>query len=805
MRVQILPASPSMAQFLISPDAEKRPQLLRLASLSCGAVRVTRTQRDAFLPDSGPTVICRDPGPFRVTETENAFEIDCGIILAQVSKDTGAITFLDRKGSVLLRENAKRTCQMEEKPVMVNRFPQDAEIRYPQSIDGVRASAGNYETYEDRKAYACRLNLDFDSDEGLYGLGSHEEGYGNLRGKSRDLYQHNMKAVVPVLVSTKGWGLLFDLGCFMTFHDDAYGSYLWADCADEMDYYFMAGGYAAVCRQYRSLTGSAPLLPRYAFGYIQSKERYKDAEELLSVAKEYRKRQVPLDLIVQDWQTWPEGQWGYKVFDRQRYPDPQALTDTLHAMGVKIMISVWPSMRGDENENRKEMLENGCMLGDRAVYNAFDPKARRIYWRQAREGLFRYGIDAWWCDCTEPFEPDWQGEMKPEPFERVRLNTEEAKKYLDPAKISLYSLHHSMGIYEGQRADAPDKRVLNLTRSSWAGQHRYAAVTWSGDVSSTWETLRRQVPEGLNFMAAGEGWWSTDAGGFFPCGLGGPWVGAGDFPEGVNDPGYRELYVRWLQFSVFLPIMRSHGMSTPREIWQFGEKGEKWYDAIEKAIRLRMRLLPHLYSLAAQYSREGIPMTRVPALMFPEDKALRHIDDEMLLGDSLLVKPVARPMEYLPGAQKIEAPDDTETVYLPAGYDWFAWETGDRYAGGQTVQIPAPLDTVPVFLRSGAILLTYPVQQYTDEIPTPILTVTVYPGADGTFTWYDDPGDGNDPAACALVTFTWNDQAGELTVSAREGGWPGMEEKREMRIRLLNQEEQVIVYTGEALRLKLKE
>ncbi|MBR3740265.1 MAG: DUF5110 domain-containing protein [Clostridia bacterium] len=796
MTTQIPSSGPSMTQFVISTDAGKQT-LLRVASLSCGAVRVTRTQRESFLPDPSMAVIHRDPGTCTVTETENGFLADCGGAKVQISKDTGALTFLDQENRMLLRENTKRPCQMAEKPVMVNRFRQDA--------DDTGASSEDYETVQDRMAYACRLSFDFDPDEGLYGLGSHEEGYGNLRGKSRDLYQHNMKAVVPVLVSTKGWGLLFDMGCFMTFHDDAYGSYLWADCADEMDYYFMAGGYAAVCRQYRCLTGAAPLLPRYAFGYIQSKERYKDAEELLSVAKEYRRRQVPLDLIVQDWQTWPEGQWGYKVFDRQRYPDPQALTDALHEMGVKMMISVWPSMHGDENENRKEMLENGCMLGNRAVYNAFDPKARLIYWKQAQEGLFRYGIDAWWCDCTEPFEPDWQGEMKPEPFERVHLNTEEAKKYLDPAKISLYSLHHSMGIFEGQRSAAPGKRVLNLTRSSWAGQHRYATVTWSGDVSSTWETLRRQVPEGLNFMATGEGWWSTDAGGFFPCGLGGPWVGAGDFPEGVNDPGYRELYVRWLQFSVFLPIMRSHGMSTPREIWQFGEKGGKWYDAIEKIIHLRMRLLPHLYSLAAQYSREGLPMTRVPALAFPDDPILRTINDEMLLGDSLLIKPVTHPMEYLPNAQKIEQPDDTETVYLPAGCDWYAWETGEKYMGGQTVQIHAPLDQIPVFLRSGAILLTYPVQQYTGEIPSPPLTVTVYPGADGSFTWYDDPGDGNDPDACALVDFVWHDTAGELTVSARQGRFPGMAETQEIHIRLLNREEQVVVYTGDALCLNLKQ
>ena len=466
-----------------------------------------------FVPDAGDVVISREPGTCFVSETDDAYHADCGSTTLKIDKNTGSITYLSKAGEVLLREDEKRPCVMQEKPVMVNHFRKDAQIRYTQSIDGVRASSEDYETVESRKAYACKLSLVFDPEEGLYGLGSHEEGYGNLRGKSRDLYQHNMKAVVPMLLSTKGWGLLLDLGCLMTFHDDAEGTYLWADCADEMDYYFLPGDAREVYRQYAALTGAAPLLPRYAFGFVQSRERYCSAAELIDTVQEYRRRRVPLDVIVQDWQTWPEGQWGWKHFDGTRYPDPAAMTETLHKMGAKLMLSIWPSMQGERNEDRREMLENDCMLGNRVIYNAFDSRARELYWRQARDGLFRYGVDAWWCDCSEPFEGDWHGAIRPEPFERVRLNTEEARKYLDPAKISLYSLYHSMGIYQGQRRETEEKRVLNLTRSSWAGQHRYATVTWSGDVSSTWEVLRRQLPEGLNFMAAGEGWWSTDAGG----------------------------------------------------------------------------------------------------------------------------------------------------------------------------------------------------------------------------------------------------------------------------------------------------
>ncbi|NLD82818.1 MAG: DUF5110 domain-containing protein, partial [Clostridiales bacterium] len=366
-------------------------------------------------------------------------------------------------------------------------------------------------------------------------------------------------------------------------------------------------------------------------------------------------------------------------------------------------------------------------------------------------------------------------------------------------------LYHSRGIYEGQRKATDAKRVLNLTRSSYAGQHRYATVTWSGDVASSWEVLRRQVPEGMNFMAAGEGWWTTDAGGFFPMDFGGAWFGTGEFNGGVSDPGYRELFVRWLQFGAFLPMMRAHGSGTPREIWQFGEKGEKWYDAIEKAIRLRSRLLPSLYSLAAEYASRGVPMVLFPALVFPQDAALLQVDDEMMLGGQLLVKPVTRPHEYLPEGKPIQPVDDTESVYLPAGAAWYAWEQGEALPGGQTIHVSAPLDTVPLFVKAGSVVLTGPVQQYADELPDAPLTVTVYPGADGAFTWYDDAGDGYgcERGEWARVRFTWQDDRRTLSVSAREGGFPGMQKERKLLIRLAGGAEKEVLYTGDELQIPL--
>ena len=268
----------------------------------------------------------------------------------------------------------------------------------------------------------------------------------------RLLYQHNLKAVVPVLVSTAGWGILFDMGCGMAFHDDEEGSFMEIDCADSLDWYFVYGNgtYESLMEKMRGLTGLAPMLPRYALGFIQSKERYVNAQELEDTVAEYRRRKIPLDVIVQDWQTWPEGQWGLKQYDRSRFPE--GFADRLHAMNARVMLSIWPHMQGDRNSNKDEMIREGCMLGNRSTYDAFSPKGRAIYGRQIREGLMTEKIDAWWCDCTEPFEADWQGSERLPDEERMRVNTGEARKYLDPASISLYSLLHSRGIWEEMRS-----------------------------------------------------------------------------------------------------------------------------------------------------------------------------------------------------------------------------------------------------------------------------------------------------------------------------------------------------------------
>ncbi|MBE2212664.1 MAG: DUF4968 domain-containing protein [Opitutaceae bacterium] len=800
---------------------------LRISFPAPAIARITCTEDKPFLERPSLIVVPQPPpAPFTLHGDAGAVSISTGQLTLVVDRATGAIRYLDPDGRTLLAEPARGGTWLTPKKVFRNVFRAGAGTATGQSIDGARASAEVAERVFDRDAFEAKVEFEFAPDEALYGLGSHEEGYGNLRGRSRELYQQNMKAVVPCLVSTRGYALLFDCHSLMTFHDDALGSYWWADVVDELDFYVVRGAtFDEVTRGLHQLTGRAPLPPKWFFGYAQSKERYVNAAELLDVVREHRRRAIPLDLVVLDWKSWPDGAgWGQKSLDPVRFPDPSALTRELHALGARLMVSIWPIMTGG-CPDQQELLARGLMLGNQSTYDAFRAEARAVYWEQARRGLLAHGVDAWWCDCTEPFEADWQGAVKPEPHARLALNTEASKRYLDPGYINSYSLLHSQGIYEGQRAAAPDKRVVNLTRSSYAGQHRYGTTTWNGDVCATWETLRRSIPEGVNFCVTGEPYWTVDIGGFFINHDRSFWFWRGDYAEGCRgltdmnalepdprdtgcrDLGFHELYVRWLQYATFLPMMRSHGTDAAREAWRFGEPGNLFYDAIVAAIRLRTRLVPYLYSLAAAVTFRGEMMLRAPALEFPRDTALHAVDDQFLLGPALLVCPVTQPMHYERGSRPLEGVAKTREVRLPDGVGWYDFWTERMHEGVRALAAEAPLERMPLFVRAGSILPLTEVAPHVDARSAAPWEIRVYRGADGAFILYEDAGDGYgyERGERAFVRLAWDEARGELTISARDGDFPGLVRARDCTLVFISPRgrlDRTVRYAGDEIRVR---
>jgi alpha-D-xyloside xylohydrolase len=760
--------------------------LIDLTAYSADIIRIRYTLEPVFSPKKSLMVIAEAQNPVEVSiqETAEALFFSTSKLSIQINRDTLAFTYRDSHGQILTREPERGGKTLI--PVDVIKFIPNTEngIMTDVGADGLTTSARAFTEIVDRKAYHTKLEFEWEDGEALYGLGSHEEGMFNLRGQHQYLYQQNMKSVVPVLVSTRGYGIILDSYSLMTFHDDAFGSYLWSDVDDELDYYFLYGPeFDQIVHEIRSLTGHSPMLPKWAFGYVQSKERYATQDELLSIVREYRRRELPLDCIVLDWKSWTGDLWGQKTLDPDRFPNPSQMTADLHALNARLMVSIWPIMRPG-GDNWQEMKDQGHLLGNQATYNAFSAEARACYWKQADQGLFSHGVDAWWCDCTEPFEADWKGANKPEPEERLRINTEESKRYLDSEFINAYSLLHSQGIYEGQRRVTREKRVINLTRSAYLGQQRYATITWSGDTAASWETLRRQIADGLNFCATGMPYWTMDIGAFFVKHKPELWFWSGNYDGGVDDLGYRELFVRGFQYGAFLPMFRAHGTDTPREIWRFGDPGDPFFDALVNALRLRYRLLPYIYSLAGWTTQHDYTMLRALPFDFRYDPVTYDIRDQYLFGPALMVNPITHSMLYDAGSQPLQGIPQTRPVYLPAGTDWYDFWTGHTYAGGQTIQADAPISRLPLFVRAGSILPMGPVRQHVNDLSEAPIELHVYPGQDGSFELYEDEGDqyNYENGVFSTIDIQWQDAARQLILGPRKGQYAGMPDQRTFEI-----------------------
>ncbi|WP_288280455.1 TIM-barrel domain-containing protein [uncultured Prevotella sp.] len=678
----------------------------------------------------------------------------------------------------------------------------------------------------------ARQTFTLDKDEAIYGLGTIQNGKMNRRGEKKRMEQSNLEDFQNVLQSIKGYGIYWENYSPTLFEDNASGMTFDAEVGDGVDYYFMYGKNAdGVIAQMRYLSGDVPMFPMWTYGFWQSKERYKSAAETEGIVDQYRALNVPLDGIIQDWQYWGSNYlWNAMDFLAEDFSNGKQMIQNVHRKHAHFMISIWASF-GPMTQQFRELNEKGLLMPFETwpqsgishiwppvmkypsgvkVYDAFHPEARAIYWKYLKT-LYDYGTDAWWMDSTDP---DFFNPKESDYAHKVYGGTWRSQR-------NAFPLETVRGIYQSQRKDYGQKRVFIMTRSSYAGQQHYGSNMWSGDVNSSWDMLRKQVPAGLSYSLTGNPNFNTDIGGFF-CGSYNT-KGSGSAPR---NPQFQELYVRWMQYGLFCPVFRSHGADAPREIWQFGKKGEPVYDAIEKQIRLRYRLIPYLYSTAWQVTSNNDSYMRPLFSDFAADKKVWNITDEFLFGRSILAAPIVKAQyteekiirtDAMTGWNRQNATDGsaagaidftatkTTTKYLPKGAAWYDFWTNKQYKGGQDVTLETTLDRVPMFVRAGSILPLGPEMQYVGEKAWDNLEMRVYPGANGSFTLYEDEGDNYnyEKGAYATITFQWNDSKKQLTIGERKGQYPGMLQKRQFTIVTPNGKQKVIEYNGQKMQVSI--
>ena len=738
--------------------------------------------------------------PEQVTLTKKGNATSSSELTVRQDPKTGCLTFLTSKGKVLLREK-----------------------NYVLESIATGADAGKWKV---------RQTFTLDKDEAIYGLGTIQNGKMNRRGEHKRMEQSNLEDFQNVLQSIKGWGIFWDNYSPTQFDDGPEGMSFASEVGECVDYYFMYGETAdGVIAQMRHLSGQVPMFPLWTFGYWQSKERYKSSRETLGIVDKYRELQVPLDGIIQDWQYWGSNYlWNAMDFLSEDFADGKRMIQQAHEKHAHFMISIWASF-GPMTKAYRQLDAKGLLFDFETwpqsgltfwpprrdypsgvrVYDAFSQEARDIYWQNLKT-LFDYDTDAWWMDSTDPdfFDPK-------ESDYAHKAGTEGGTWR---SLRNAFPLQTVGGVYDAQRKESDKKRVFIMTRSAFAGQQRYGSNMWSGDVASSWDMLRKQVPAGLSFSLTGNPNFNTDIGGFF-CGS---YNTRGS--SAPRNPQFQELYVRWMQYAFFCPVFRSHGADAPREIWQFGQKGEPVYDAIEKAIRLRYRFLPYLYSTAWQVTSANESYLRPLFSDFAADKRIWDNTDEFMFGRSILATPILDPQytteqiikeDAMTGWDKKEAKADggvgqvnwneekTVGKYLPKGADWYDFWTWERYRGGQTVTLNTSLDHVPMFVRAGSILPLGPEMQYVGEKTWDNLEIRVYPGADASFTLYEDEGDNYnyERGVYATIPMQWNDKTRTLVIGQRKGQYPGMLQSRRFTIVLPDGTIKIVEYSGSEIQLKI--
>ena len=781
-----------------------------------------------------------DGAKFTVSSEVAAFRIETSKLKVEVSKISGAVRFLASNGQAILSEQGG----------------------HGRTI-GLAGGEGSKE--------GVRQEFLLSPGESLYGLGQHQEGFLDVRDIPVQLLQANTNIAIPFVLSTKGYGLLWNnaaltdfnpatepihldesgAGTFQSGREGEYGFLLtgnyrnklrlavdgkqiidiknmWvaetaggkihlaanttyrvkaetggapqlsmrvpsdtmgfrSDAGQAVDYYFVYGPEPSqVIAEYREFTGAAPLLPRWAYGFWQCRERYSSQQQILDTAAEFRKRKIPVDVFVQDWQYWGKYGWNAMRFDEGAYPDPAAMMSALHGEDLHLIISVWAKF-GVETDVNRELEKAGLVLKSAASTgepgeakereswaDLFNPAAQKAFWLDINRSLFSSGLDGWWLDASEP---------EGDPLKHDQT-------FLGPGKTvrNAFPLFETSAVYDGQRATDPNKRVVILSRSAYTGQQRNGSISWSGDITGDWQTLRRQIPAGLSFGMSGLPYWATDIGGFFrPA-------------DQYTSANYRELLIRWFQFGAFCPIFRIHGYRSETEMWKYGPEAEKILIQFDD---LRYRLLPYVYSAAWGVTHRGeVPMRALP-FAYPNDPAVRNIGDEFLFGDSLLVNPVT------------EAGATSRSVTLPSGDDWVDFWTGQAHRGGEAIVADAPLAQIPIFVKAGSIVPLGPVVQSAAAPEDPI-EIRVYGGKDADFELYEDSGDGYayEHGAKATIHFHWDDAKGTLSIGDRSGTFPGMQSTRTFGIVVVKpgrgagveanpQADRLVTYQGHRMKIEL--
>jgi alpha-D-xyloside xylohydrolase len=701
---------------------------LRLQVCSESIIHVLYSATSSFPPSRTDPVVIKSEWPatkFAMQSNGDEITLTTAQLKVVITRKDGAISYRELAGAALVEEAARTLT-----PVKVN------------GEDTFRAESF--------------VNI-YGSHEGLYGLGQHQAGVWNYRGESVDISQDNSNIAVPFLVSSKGYGIFWNNDSRSRFNN-RFANYLYisSEVADVIDYYFFYGPELdKVIAGYRELTGQAPLFGKWAYGFWQCKNRYKSQEEILGVARKYRELHIPADDIVQDWFWW--NRKGEFVFNKN-YPDPKGMVDELHREHFHLMISIWPFI--EPGSANYDFMEKKGWFVDKfkyakppfhadamALYDASSAEARKFYWDQVDKGLFNIGVDAWWMDTTEP---ETEGQE-----ENIQLGHKLAIGSGD-RYVNVFPLMDTGAVYDGQRAASDQKRVYILSRSAFAGSQRNAVTAWSGDINSDWFSYRRQIPAGLNFALSGIPYWTTDIGGFV---FGDP-----------DDPGFRELFVRWFQYGTFNPILRVHGTrkTDQNELWSYGPDAQKILVSFD---RLRYRLLPYTYSLAWKTTSGSYTPMRPLVMDFRSDVRAQNTWDEFMYGPAFLVNPVTEP-----GAT-------SRPVYLPAA-QWYDFWSGASTGGGREITAEAPADRLPLYVRAGSIVPLGPDIEWSTQKAADPIELRVYRGADGEFTLYEDENDNYnyEKGVHATIGFRWDEAKRVLTIGQRQGEFPGMLARRTFHV-----------------------